>query len=144
MTQSHYKNILDFHEKFQVPLANSPTLLSGETLKFRIDFLQEELNELKKAHVENNLEEAFDALLDLAVVLYGTAQFMGFSEEAWNEGFAEVHRANMSKVRATDASQSKRGTSLDVVKPEGWQAPNHTPIIEKYLSNYEHIDNSFS
>ena len=134
MKQTQYKDILNFHEKFKVPLANKPTLLEGEMLKFRIDFLQEELNELKKAHIDDNLEEAFDALLDLAVVLFGTSQIMGFSEEAWNEGWNEVHRANMSKERCTDASQSKRGTALDIFKPIGWQKPNHTPIIEKYLT----------
>ena len=128
----HYQDILDFHAKFQVPLADKPTLLQGEALKFRIDFLQEELDELKKAHVDGNLEDALDALIDLAVVLYGTAQFMGFSVEAWGEAWGEVHRANMSKERCTDASQSKRGTALDIRKPKNWVGPNHKPIIEKY------------
>jgi hypothetical protein len=48
MSNSHYQDVLDFHEKFQVPLAPKHTLLEGEALKFRLDFLQEELNELKE------------------------------------------------------------------------------------------------
>jgi predicted HAD superfamily Cof-like phosphohydrolase len=130
---SHYQDVLDFHTKFEVPLASTTTLLEGEALEFRIKFLQEELDEFKKAHVENNLEDAIDALIDLQYVLAGTAQMMGISPEQWQEHWDVVQNANMSKVRAQSASESKRGTSLDVVKPFGWTAPNHTPIIQKYL-----------
>lgn len=134
MKKSHYSDVLDFHTKFEVPLASYPQLLEGEVLKFRLDFLQEELDELRKAHEEANLEDAIDAICDMLVVLLGTAQFMGISENMFQEHWEEVHRANMSKERCTDASQSKRGTSLDIRKPEGWEAPNHGPIIEKYLA----------
>jgi predicted HAD superfamily Cof-like phosphohydrolase len=132
MSNSHYQDVLDFHEKFQVPLAPKHTLLEGEALKFRLDFLQEELNELRKAHEEGNLDDAIDAIIDLEVVLLGTAQFMGVSPEAYEEHWDEVHTANMAKERCTDASQSKRGTALDIRKPEGWKKPSHTGIIEKY------------
>jgi predicted HAD superfamily Cof-like phosphohydrolase len=132
MSQNHYQDILDFHTKFGVPLAPTHTLLEGEALKFRLDFLQEELDELRKAHEEGNLDDAVDALIDLEVVLLGTGQFMGISKEAYEEHWEEVHTANMAKERCTDASQSKRGTSLDIFKPKNWAAPNHGPIIEKY------------
>jgi len=132
MSNSHYQDVLDFHKKFGVPLAPKHTLLEGEALKFRLDFLQEELNELKKAHEEGNLDDAIDALIDLEVVLLGTGQFMGVSPEAYEEHWDAVHIANMSKERCTDASQSKRGAALDIRKPEGWKKPEHTPIIEKY------------
>jgi hypothetical protein len=36
----------------------------------------------------------------------------------------------MDKVRASDASQSKRKNSLDVVKPQGWVGPDLKSIIE--------------
>lgn len=134
MSSNHYKDVLDFHNKFGVPLAPKHTLLEGEALEFRLKFLQEELDELKKAHAEGNLEDAVDALIDLEVVLLGTVQFMGISEEAYEEHWDEVHRANMTKERCTDASQSKRGTALDIRKPEGWIKPSHQPIIDKYLT----------
>jgi len=36
----------------------------------------------------------------------------------------------MKKVRAaTDGSDSKRGSSLDVVKPEGWIAPDLSDLV---------------
>jgi predicted HAD superfamily Cof-like phosphohydrolase len=133
MSTNHFKDVLDFHEKFGVPLAPKHTLLEGETLKFRLDFLQEELNELREAHETGNLEDAVDALIDLEVVLHGTSQFMGISQEAYQEHWDAVHEANMAKERCTDASQSKRGTSLDIRKPMDWTAPDHGPIIEKYI-----------
>lgn len=129
-----YLDVLDFHNKFEVPLSDKPALLQGEALKFRVNFLQEELNELQKAHDDANLEDALDALIDLQVVLLGTAQFMGISHDCWQAAWKEVHRANMAKERCTDASQSKRGTALDIRKPAGWTAPNHTPIILQFAS----------
>lgn len=128
----HFQDVQQFHAKFQVPLAGDTTLLEGEVLEFRSKFLQEELDEFVKAHDEGNLDDAIDALIDLAVVLYGTAQFMGISSDQWAEHWNEVHRRNMEKERCTDASQSKRGTSLDIRKPAGWVKPTHTPIVEKY------------
>lgn len=128
----HYNDVLDFHKKFEVPLAPYTKLLEGEALEFRLKFLQEELDEFKKAHDEGNLEDAIDALIDLQYVLHGTAQMMGITPEQWSEHWDVVQNANMSKVRASHAGESKRGTSLDVVKPSGWVAPNHTPIIDKY------------
>lgn len=132
MSLDHYQDILDFHEKFGVPLAPTHTLLEGEALEFRLNFLQEELNELRAAHEEGNLADAVDALIDLEVVLLGTGQFMGISKDAYEAHWEEVHIANMSKERCTDASQSKRGTSLDIRKPAGWTAPDHQPIIEQF------------
>jgi len=45
--------------------------------------------------------------------------------EAWDR----VHRANMSKVRAEKAGDSKRGSKFDVVKPSGWTAPDLTDLV---------------
>lgn len=68
----------------------------------------------------------FDALIDLAYVVLGTAHLQGFDFE---EGWRRVHAANMSKVRARRKSDSKRKSKFDVVKPEGWQAPVLTDLI---------------
>jgi predicted HAD superfamily Cof-like phosphohydrolase len=71
-----------------------------------------------------------DALIDLVYVAMGTAHLLGLPWEAlWNE----VQIANMRKVRAAaDASDSKRGSAFDVVKPPGWQPPNIKRILENY------------
>lgn len=69
-----------------------------------------------------------DALVDLSYVLHGTALFHGFSR--FDQAFDTVHAANMAKVRATSADESKRGSKLDVVKPVGWTAP----VLTEFLS----------
>lgn len=126
---SKYQDVADFHSKFEVPVAKEPTLLKGEALEFRKKFLQEELDEFIKAHKENDLEGAVDAMIDLVYVALGTADFMGVGADRWQACWDEVQRANMSKVRAQSESDSKRGTSLDVVKPEGWTPPNFKEIL---------------
>lgn len=46
--------------------------------------------------------------------------------QAWDR----VHKANMAKERATDASQSKHGSAQDIIKPAGWTAPDHRDLFE--------------
>jgi predicted HAD superfamily Cof-like phosphohydrolase len=135
MTQTTgYQDVQNFHDKFAVPLAKVPALLEGETYNFRLGFMQEELQEFVQAHYDNDLEMGFDALIDLVYVAYGTAQMMGCTPAMWQELWDAVQTANMSKVRATSAADSKRGTSLDVIKPAGWVPPNaaHKEIISRY------------
>jgi hypothetical protein len=72
---------------------------------------------------DGNRVKAFDALLDLAYVVYGTALFMGVTPAQWHAGMHAVHTANMAKVRVASADNSKRGSTFDVVKPPGWQGP---------------------
>jgi predicted HAD superfamily Cof-like phosphohydrolase len=144
---SNFSDIGDFHEKFGVHFVGlddgqGPQEMTLELIMFRVKFLIEELTELVIAlggkldwslDFENfdpeNIDhvEAFDALIDLAVVTFGTAHVFGYP---WQNGWDTVHRANMKKVRAAaDGSDSKRGSGLDIVKPEGWTAPDHRPTL---------------
>lgn len=131
MMQSDYEvqAVENFHKKYGVPMPHYPQLLAPDVLEFRKKFLQEELNEFLADHAKGDLVKSFDALLDLDYVLKGTALLMGISPEQWAAGFDAVQKANMSKIRVTLASQSKRGSSLDVIKPDGWVGP------EQSLSN---------
>lgn len=124
--KSNYQDVKDFHTKYEVPVAPRPMLLNPETLEFRKKFMVEELTEFLQSHVKGDVEGCADALIDLVYVAMGTAVMMGLD---WQPMWDEVQRANMSKVRATSASQSKRGTALDVVKPEGWRGPDHKPWV---------------
>lgn len=130
-----FLDVLAFQYKFGVlPSVNVPHLPSPDVVDFRIKFLQEELNEFRDAVAENNLVKAVDALLDLTYVVNGTALLMGLNPKCWEECWDEVQRANMKKVRATDASdpRSKRGHRLDVVKPSGWSPPEHLDILKSH------------
>jgi predicted HAD superfamily Cof-like phosphohydrolase len=117
-----FKNIVAFHEKFGLsPVADVPAPLDDHVANFRANFMDEELAEYLVAVASDDGEGQLDALVDLVYVALGTAYLQGFNfNEAWNR----VHTANMSKVRAKSADESKRGSSFDVVKPDGWVAPN--------------------
>lgn len=89
-------------------------------LQFRVNFLEEELNELKDNM--NNPEEIVDALIDLCVVAIGTLDaFEIDSHKAWDE----VLKANMNKQVGVKASRPNPLGLPDLIKPEGWQAPSH-------------------
>lgn len=124
----HLGMVTEFHAKFGLQYLGGARMLEGELKEFRQKFMQEELNEWAEAHEEGDLEKALDALIDLQYVLLGTAYLQGLGG-VFSEAFDLVHRANMAKVRASDASESKRGTSLDVVKPAGWSAPDLSRLV---------------
>jgi predicted HAD superfamily Cof-like phosphohydrolase len=129
---TNYQDVQNFHKKFGVPTATEPSFLGTELYGFREKFMQEELDEFRVACRAKDMEGAADALVDLVSVTLGTADMMGLP---WQELWDKVHRANMSKVRAECAEQSKRGTAFDVIKPAGWTAPDHCDALIKASSS---------
>ena len=90
---------------------------------FRLNFLEEEMNELKNA---TNADDAVDALIDLCVVAIGTLDlFKVNAQQAWRR----VHMANMAKEVGVKASRPNPLGLPDLVKPEGWTAPNHSDNV---------------
>lgn len=120
---TNWESIIAFHEKFGIDMPKSSQHLTQDVHNYRVNFLKEELHEYITAV---DLEDKIDALIDLVVVAMGTAYMHGFN---WEAHWEEVFRANMAKRKAQHASESKRGHSLDIVKPEGWKGPNHTQHI---------------
>lgn len=125
-----------FHQRFRLPSfldrpAAPPLLPSDDVVRFRLKFLQEELDEITKAADLRNLPQFVDGLVDLTYVALGTAHLCRVPfDYCWDE----VHAANMRKERAASAddNRSVRRHSLDVVKPAGWVAPNHLPILRRF------------
>jgi predicted HAD superfamily Cof-like phosphohydrolase len=116
--------VQEFHKKFGLPDGSQDILSSNKELQmFRLNFLKEEMTELTEGLFTEDRVEAFDALLDLTYVAFGSALALGISPEQWNAGMAAVHSANMKKIRVQRAEESKRGSTFDVRKPEGWVAP---------------------
>jgi predicted HAD superfamily Cof-like phosphohydrolase len=136
-------DIREFHEKYELQYAGLPRRLEPDLHDFRAKFLEEELTEYRESAtslhaimtdeghdpraVVAHLEDQLDALVDLVYVAIGTAYLHGFD---FNEAWARVHRANMSKVRVENVSDSKRGSTYDVVKPPGWKPPSHKDLVE--------------
>ena len=104
-------------------------------LKFRIDFLQEELDEMRSALVDYQAgkvegvkaaDDTVDALIDLCVVAIGTLDaFDVDADTAWNR----VHRANITKEVGIKESRPNPLGLPDLIKPEGWVAPTHADNI---------------
>ncbi len=95
--------------------------------------MEEELEEFEIGKGADDHAQMFDALLDLVYVAMGTAHLLGYP---WQAGWEAVQAANMAKVRAAaDGSDSKRGSSYDVVKPLGWLPPDILAILERHATD---------
>lgn len=126
---SEFRDVYTFHQKFGLlPTPATPHFLDQETLAFRLKFMREELDEFIEGHTTGNMADTGDALVDLVYVALGTAVMMGLP---FDEMWAEVQRANMTKERCTDPADSKRGSALDVIKPPGWTPPQHDVILKR-------------
>ena len=94
-----------------------------EYLKFRAEFLKEELTELDNAIYHADREEVVDALIDLCVVAIGTLDsFQVDGHKAWNE----VLKANMNKQVGVKEGRPNPLGLPDLTKPEDWEAPDHS------------------
>lgn len=155
-SRSNFEDVGRFHEKFGLHNASNigdqgpRPEASPEMRQFRANFLLEEVAEYVEAiggkveiselvvagarsitvtvpeDAEIDHGKAFDALIDMVYVALGTAHLEGYP---WQKGWDMVQRANMLKQRAQSADESKRGSALDVVKPEGWTAPNIDALL---------------
>lgn len=123
-----FNMVAAFHEKFDLEPTNQPDFPVEEIWQLKNVHLQEELNEIRAAAINGDLEEYFDGLIDLVYVALGAAYLAGLP---FNEGFKRVHEANMTKVRALRQEDSKRGSTYDIVKPAGFVAPTLTDLIRK-------------
>lgn len=120
------RDIVEFHTKFQLQYEGPARLLDDNLSGFRQEFLHEELMEYGDGVDDQNLAKQFDALIDLVYVALGTAYLQGFD---FREGWRRVHAANMQKVRAQKKEDSTRNSTHDVVKPEGWVAPDLNDLV---------------
>jgi len=118
------KDIKVMHAKYGVHewVKANPEKLE-QLLQFRVAFLKEEFDETFKATGEKDAEEIVDGLIDLCVVAIGTLDVMGIdADEAWYN----VHKANMAKEVGVKESRPNPLGLPDLIKPEGWKAPDHT------------------
>ena len=91
-------------------------------LKFRADFIHEELQELYLSIEEQNPEDVVDALIDIIVVALGTLDCFDVRiDESWRA----VHKANMTKEVGVKKERPNPLGLPDLSKPEGWEPPSH-------------------
>jgi NTP pyrophosphatase (non-canonical NTP hydrolase) len=126
MSKDWASDIEAMHDKFGVRKWVQENLDNPEKLqkflKFRLDFLFEELNETADAIENGDVEEIVDGLIDLCVVAIGTLDaFEVNAHAAWDE----VHSANMKKEPGVKPSRPNPLGLPDLIKPEDWRGPSH-------------------
>lgn len=139
--------VREFHEVFGAPIGEKPrdNLHDQKLLKLRMDVIQEEFEEFvvactgktavvlvdqpPVANGHPDIVEMADALGDLLYVVIGAALTFGIDLEAVT---AEIHASNMKKLNSDGTV--KRNDAGEVVKPEGWQAPQIAKVlgVDKY------------
>ena len=124
MSTNWVRDMNNMHAKYGVHkwVKNNPDKLR-KYLEFRINFLQEELDETQRAaFIYEDPEEIVDGLIDLCVVAIGTLDAFGVdANAAWDE----VLKANMAKEVGVKPERPNPLGLPDLMKPEGWEPPSH-------------------
>lgn len=122
-----FDDTMAFQQKYGLWRKDQFGILPEEEMKVKIGHLYEELAEIDKAHKEGNIYEISDGLIDLIYVASGLLNLMNMPAQAlWND----VQARNMQKIRATKDNVGKRGSTFDVIKPEGWLPPRTKDIVD--------------
>ena len=117
---SNYLMVIDFHEKFGVPIGRKGHLISAERQMLRARLMTEELAELIAAMQMKDYVNIAKQLTDLLYVVYGTGVEYGIPV---GRVFEEVHRSNMTKTPAKDVGGK-------VQKGEFYKAPEIEKVIQ--------------
>lgn len=127
---SYYTDVLEFQRTFWPEyVAERPTLCHLHAVAASYRHVLEEVAEIGAALDDGDVVAAADGIADAIYVLCGLAARLGVPlDEVW----AEVHAANMRKVRGP----GPRG-DIDVVKPADWQPPDVAGVVRRHLVTTE-------
>lgn len=113
-----------FNNEFEYPVQPGMEPCSWMS-KFDVDYLRGYFTEEEETHCRH-----LPALVNHIMVW--AANYNWPMDAAWDE----VQRANMAKERAKpDASNSKHKSGQDIVKPEGWVAPDIDKVVDWHQTN---------
>tara|TARA_Y100001935_G_C17310018_1_gene515189 strand:+ start:2913 stop:3332 length:420 start_codon:yes stop_codon:yes gene_type:complete len=127
MSTNWFKDMQAMHEKYGVNKWMSDEKKSewsrlSKFMQFRLDMMQEELDETKKAFEQKDAPEMVDGIIDLCVFAIGTLEVFGVdANKAWDE----VYKANMAKNVGIKEGRPNPLGLPDLVKPDGWEGPVH-------------------
>lgn len=108
--------------------------LTKEILNFKLSCCIEELSEtMNAANVNHDADGIVDGLVDLSVFAIGILYNAGVDVR---KAFREVMAANLQKERGTKPTRPNSG-GVDLIKPEGWQAPSHKDNLGQFKNLYE-------
>lgn len=122
MSYDWVKDINEMHAHYKMDISSFDKEKLLAFLEFRYAFLAEEMKELREALDRKDVEEIIDAHIDLNVVSTGTLDLLEINTYvAWDAVLA----ANMAKEPGVKPSRPNPLGLPDLIKPEGWVAPNH-------------------
>jgi predicted HAD superfamily Cof-like phosphohydrolase len=119
----------DFHTAFRFPIPDSPHQLNKHRIELRAKWIEEELDELRKA---TTLVDQVDAAVDIIYFALGILVEAGVDGDT---AFRHIHEANMSKLDAQ--GHPIYDEDGKVAKPANWTSPRQR--IEEWLSNISAI-----
>ena len=140
MSTNWFKDMQDMHKKYGVnkwvqaeKQSDVDIKRFNQYMQFRLNMMQEELDETQNAFVNKDAEEVVDGIIDLCVFAIGTLEVFGVdANKAWDE----VYKANMNKEVGIKEGRPNPLGLPDLVKPENWKGPSHK-------DNHGNITDSF-
>ncbi len=116
------QNVVKFNREVVGIQDREKTLLSHDELTFMKKAIEEERDELLKAHTEKDYIGAIDALIDMMYFCVGGLHKLGVTVEEMELCGEAVHEANMTK-KAGQKKGRETGTAQDAIKPVDWMGP---------------------
>jgi NTP pyrophosphatase (non-canonical NTP hydrolase) len=115
ITGNVFRDLFNMHRQFGF----HEQKFDKKALLHRVEFLQEELDEIKDAIVNKDAGAVLDGLIDLVVVAIGTIDLCNADGEiAWER---VMNANNAKKVGFNKTRPNSDG--VDLIKPEGWLPP---------------------
>ena len=122
---SNFNKVKIFMKTFGQKIESKSSFPEQKIQDLRYELIKEELEELKVALEEKNLEEVADALTDILYVTYGAGHAFGIDLD---KCFDEVQASNMSKL-GVDGKPIYNGSGK-VMKGPNYFKPNLKKFVE--------------
>lgn len=123
---SNFQKVLEFNKAFGVKSSTDIQYeifdKDSKLVQYRLDLIEEEVQELRDAIEKKDMIETIDALADSLYVILGACASFGFDAD---KAFDVVHRSNMSKLCETeeDAVETVRRYKAEV--PQRYDSPSY-------------------
>ena len=126
------EQVAEFHEAMAHPISETIELPDASTLKFRTEFIQEELKELVDAVKEGDIVKMADGLGDIQYVLDGF--FLNVGLHPYKEEICTaIHESNMSKKARTEDEALESVRARQAEFPEYHVMHRRAPDGEGYV-----------
>ena len=130
-----YTNTIEFNSQIfnKKPINNTPNLIDYDNFLLLTGILSLNIIHYEYGYERQDVQLIKNSLARIYLNCSKAYEMLGFNKDQFTELFDDVHRANMSKVRAERNSDSKRGSTFDIIKPAGWIGPQTEHLVNKFI-----------